>query len=212
MTTDLDLLRLTTWLSPSFPVGAFAYSHGLELAIREGWIRDAEGLEAWIAGLLAHGAGWTDAVLLKAAWCSGGDLSQIADLAIALSPCLERRRETLDQGDAFAKAVRPWIAVDGPLPYPVAVGAAAGGLGVALVPTLTAWCHGFSANLVGVALRAMALGQSQGVAVIHRLEGVVLATAHRAGASDLDDLGACAFRADIAAMRHETLDGRLFRS
>jgi urease accessory protein len=65
------LLRLMTWLSPAFPVGAFSYSHGRETVIRDGRIHDRETLCAWISGLVEHGSGWTDAVLLAAAWRSG---------------------------------------------------------------------------------------------------------------------------------------------
>ena len=31
-----DLVRLLTWLSPAFPTGAYAYSHGLEWAVEAG--------------------------------------------------------------------------------------------------------------------------------------------------------------------------------
>ncbi|MEQ9053685.1 MAG: urease accessory UreF family protein, partial [Roseovarius confluentis] len=67
MSTEPDILTLAQWLSPAYPVGAFAYSHGLELAIREGWISDAETLRAWLAGVLADGSGRSDAVFLAAA-------------------------------------------------------------------------------------------------------------------------------------------------
>ncbi len=36
------LLKLMTFLSPAFPVGAFSYSHGLEFLIDRGEIRDAD--------------------------------------------------------------------------------------------------------------------------------------------------------------------------
>ena len=63
MPTEARLLRLLTWLSPAFPVGAFGYPHGLETAVRDGAVSDATTLPAWIAGLIEHGSGWTDAVL-----------------------------------------------------------------------------------------------------------------------------------------------------
>ena len=113
MTTDAHLLRLLTWLSPAFPVGAFSYSHGLETAIRDAAVRDADSVSAWISGLIEFGSGWTDAVLLAAAWTAARDddqaaLAEIAELAGALCPSLERRRETLSQGEAFLTAARPW--------------------------------------------------------------------------------------------------------
>jgi len=216
MPTEGRLLRLVSWLSPAFPIGAFGYSHGLETAIGEGAVRDAATLSDWIAALLEHGGGWTDAVLVKAAWTAATAedaqaLDDIAGLAEALAPSLERRRETLAQGKAFLEAVAAW---DPPpiaeAAYPVALGASAGSAGVPLEPVLTAWLHAFAANLVSVAVRAVPLGQSDAVAVVAGLEGVLLRTAARAAASTLDNLGQCAILSDVAAMRHETLDGRLF--
>jgi len=217
MTTEGQLLRLLTWLSPAFPVGAFSYSHGLETAIREGPVRDAGDLSAWIAGLIEHGGGWTDAVLFKAAHDTAGDpaaLADVTELAEALALSLERRRESLGQGEAFLIAARAWgpQPLSGGVAYCTAVGAVCGAAGVALEPALTAWLHAFAANLVSVAVRAVPIGQTAGVAVIAELEPVILATAARAARSTLDDLGSAALNSDIAAMRHETLPVRLFIS
>lgn len=218
MPTEARLLHLLTWLSPAFPVGAFGYSHGLETAIREGDVTDARSLSRWIATLLEHGSGWNDAVLARAAWLAvtaedHRALDAVAELAEAMSPSAERRRETMAQGAAFLTAVAAWAPppiLDAP--YPVAVGAAAGAAGIPVRPALTAWLHAFAANLISVAVRAVPLGQSDAVAVIAGLEGVILRTSERASASTLDDLGGCTLRSDIASMRHETLPGRLFIS
>jgi len=207
------LLRLLTWLSPAFPVGAFAYSHGLEQAIRDGAVTDQHGLANWISALVTHGSAWTDAVLFRAAWAAPDDaaLDELAELAEALAPALERRRETLSQGEAFSAAVRPWLDLPA-LPYPVAVGATAGRLDIPAAAALTAWLHAFCANLVSVAVRVVPLGQTQGVATIAALEPVILAAAARGACSTLDNLGSASMLSDIAAMRHETLQPRLFIS
>jgi urease accessory protein len=219
MNTEAHLLRLLTWLSPAFPVGGYSYSHGLETAIREGAVTDAAGLSAWIAGLIEHGSGWTDAVLFKAAHaCAGSQdaagLAETVELAEALAPSLERRRESLGQGEAFLIAVRAWgpQPLSGVVPYATAVGAVCGSAEIPAERALAAWLHAFAANLVSVAVRAIPIGQTDGVAVIAELEPVILATAARAAASTLDDLGSAAILSDIAAMRHETLGVRLFIS
>jgi urease accessory protein len=218
MATEARVLKLLSWLSPAFPVGSFGYSHGLETVIRDGTIANAHGLQDWIAGLLELGSGWTDAVLLAAAWTAASAeddaaLAEVAELAEALAPSLERRRETMAQGAAFLAAVSAW----GPPPmdeaaYAVAVGATAGAAGIPLQLALTAWLHAFAASLVSVAVRAIPMGQTDGVAVIAALEPVILATAARAVNSTLDDLGSATLLSDIAALRHETLDPRLFIS
>ena len=70
----------------------------------------------------------------------------------------------------------------------------------------------FAANLISAAVRLVPLGQTAGLRVLAALEPVILRTAAETRAATLDDLGGCAFRSDIAAMRHETQYTRLFRS
>ena len=53
MTDDAALYRLMAWLSPSYPVGAFSYSSGLEWAVEAGDIRDADSLRRWLAVVIA---------------------------------------------------------------------------------------------------------------------------------------------------------------
>ena len=65
MIRNNEILILTQMLSPSFPVGSFAYSHGMESAINEGLIVNVKDLEEWLRCLLTHGSGWTDAALLN---------------------------------------------------------------------------------------------------------------------------------------------------
>ena len=61
---ELSLLRLLTWLSPAFPTGGFAYSHGLEWAVEAGDVRDEASLTAWMEDTLRLGALWSDAILV----------------------------------------------------------------------------------------------------------------------------------------------------
>ena len=216
-----DLLRLLTWLSPSFPVGAFSYSHGLEWAVEAGEVRDRASLSAWVEDIATQGAGRNDLVLMAEAWHAvtaqdSARLSAVADLAVSLSPSAERALETEAQGEAFRQAVGtawPEAACDlSKIPYPIAVGVAAAGCGIALKPALTAYLHGLAANLVSAGLRLIPLGQSDGVRILAALEAPILAQADWAANSSLDDLGGFSMIADIASMRHETQYTRLFRS
>src|ERR1700704_924806 len=58
------LYRLMTWLAPSFPVGAFSYSSGIEWAVEAGDIVDASSLRDWLGSMLADGTGFCDGVFL----------------------------------------------------------------------------------------------------------------------------------------------------
>ncbi len=66
MDDDAALLTLAQWLSPAFPVGGFAWSHGIEAAVVSGEVRDAGAVEGWIGAIVARGSGRADAVLLTA--------------------------------------------------------------------------------------------------------------------------------------------------
>lgn len=220
MTTTTDrrpLLNLLAWLSPAFPTGAFAYSHGLEWVVEAGDIKDGDSLRDWLVDVLARGSGRSDAILLRHAHRVISDpvaLKEIIALAIACAPARERRDEALNQGRAFRSAVAPWMTVAVPedAPYAVAVGAAAAGRGIAEDDVAAAYLQAFAINLISAAVRLVPLGQTVGLQVLAALEPVVLEVADGTKCAALDDVGGCAFRSDLAAMRHETQYTRLFRS
>ena len=211
------LLRLMAWLSPGFPTGAYAYSHGLEWAVAAGDIADPETLLAWLSDLLRHGSGRNDTILLRQAYraASAPDrLVEIAELAAAFAGSSERRTETLDIGRAFAAAVRAWSTPRLPerAAYPVVVGVLAAGHGIPEDDAVLVYLQAFAANLISAAVRLIPLGQSGGLRVLAAIEPAILAVAAATREAALDDLGGCTWRADLAAMRHETQYTRLFRS
>jgi urease accessory protein len=209
------LHKLTQWLSPSYPVGSFSYSHGLEWAISEGEITCASELKIWLLDILNHGAGRNDAILLAHAYRAKNpsELVEVAELATALNPSAERLLETQSQGAAFAKTTRTvWPAKLPDMPYPVAVGAAARQHDLPLDDTIALYLHSFAANLVSAAVRFVPLGQTEGQVVLSKLFETIDKITTEAQVCTLDDLGGCAFRADIASMKHETLTTRIFRS
>jgi urease accessory protein len=221
------LYRLMTWLSPSFPVGAFAYSSGIEWAVEAGDIVDAASLREWLATMLSDGSGFCDGVLLAATHraASGRDdagLREIAELAAAFVPSRERQLETTTQGGAFIEIARTaWTcdgldqliaACDGAIVYPVAVGLVSAAHGIPLQPVLHAFFHAVVSNWISAGARLIPLGQTDSQRVLAALEPAVATTAHRARQASPDDLGSATFRADLASLRHETQYTRLFRS
>jgi len=217
------LLRLLAWLSPAFPTGGYAWSHGIEWAVDTNEIRDGDTLHAWVADVLRHGSGRNDSILLRHAHRAANDIAALAaitELALAAQPSRERRAETIGQGNAFLAAAAAWqptvlrdlAAKVGDLPYPVAVGALAGAQGIAEDDAALGCLQAFAANLISAAVRLVPLGQSTGLAVLAALEPAILSVAEATRPATLDDLGGACFRSDIAAMRHETQYTRLFRS
>jgi urease accessory protein len=210
---------LLTWLSPAFPTGAYAYSHGLEWAVEVRDVMDEATAAEWLADVLLYGAGRTDAILLRHAYRAGTApaLAAIAELAAAVQPCAERRMETLAQGTAFALAATVWgapllAAQAGQVAYPVAVGALSAAHGVPEDDAALGLLHAFAANLVSAAVRLVPLGQTAGLRILAGLAPLIGAIARDTAAATLDDIGGTCFRSDIAAMRHETQYTRLFRT
>jgi urease accessory protein len=221
------LLPLFAWLSPGFPVGAYAYSHGLEWAAGAGDLSTEAAVAAWIADVLRHGAGRNDAILLAAAFraAAADDAAALADaneVALALAPSAELLLETSQQGRSFLDAVlAAWPAesltrlaapLDGPVAYPVALGVAAAAHGMPLVQTLGAFLLAFAQNLVSAAIRLAPIGQTAGTRIVAALGPLAEQLARDCAASGLDDVGGCTFRADLGSFRHETQYTRLFRS
>jgi len=203
---------LAAWLSPGYPIGAYAWSHGLETAVAEGFVADAQSFRAWAEDALRHGAGRSDAILLAHAWRDPGD-DAAAELAAALTPAKERRAETLALGAAFAAATSAaWGIAIAPAAYPVALGRAARAHGAPLEMTVTMALHAFAANLTSAAVRLVPLGQTEAQTALAALFPAVHDVARDALAATLDDVGGAAVRADICAMRHEMHEPRLFRS
>ena len=210
------LFRLLSWLSPAFPTGAYAYSHGLEWAVEARDITNEPTLQSWLADLLAQGAGRNDAILLRLAYAAA-DLTDINALAVATAGSAERRAETLAQGSAFRLALHDWqpatfAALPADCAYPVAVGHAAASAGISEDDAVIGFLQAWTANLVSAGLRLIPLGQSAGLRILAALEPLAVAVAAATVGATPDDLGGACLRSDIAAMRHETQYTRLFRT
>ncbi len=206
------LLTLGQWLSPAFPVGAFAWSHGLEQAVRDGAVKDAGTLADWLDAMLTCGAGRTDAILLIEA-ARAEDVTGIAELAAALAPSRERLAETMGQGAAFAAMMRAVWGFDvADMAYPVAVGRAARLAGLPEVTVAQMFLQSVASNLVQAAQRLMPLGQTAAQRVLMDLSPLCAQVAQEAADAGLDGIGGAGFAMDIASMRHERMEPRMFRS
>jgi urease accessory protein len=224
------LLRLMTWLSPSFPVGAFSYSHGIEYAVEAGLVRDAGTLADWVGAIVSRGAGRLDAALFCRAWRAvvDDDRDELAETVVwadALRGTAETARESAAQGDAFLLAARTvWPAPqldalahcaenDGrPVAYAVAVAAVAATHRIALEPALAAFVHAAAANLVSAGVRLVPLGQTDGLHTLAALEPVILALVDDVPSRPFEEIGTAVPVVDWASMQHETQYTRLFRS
>ncbi len=227
--TNPSLLRLMTLLSPTFPVGGFAYSAGLETACQQGLVCDQTQLADWIETSLTRGSLRNDGILLSAAAAATGPsdevetegppLEMINDLALSLCGSATRYKEIITIGGSFIEAAAPWIETEDlnlpdPVAYPVAVGVvtAIACKDLSTKSALAAYYQASVSQQLQAALRLMALGQQAAVALQQRFESVILECAELASRSPLDALGTSALIMDVAAMQHSTLNSRIFRS
>jgi len=228
------LYRLLTWLSPSFPVGAYSYSHGIEFAIETGDITNAEDLQDWLSGVLAFGSGRVDAVLFRSSWQAiDAANDELLDWAIetgaVMRPTKEMALENSAQGAAFLETLlNSWpnaglrqlgerLDRSRRLPaYPVVVGIASALSHINLETALTAYLHAFVSNLVSAGIRLIPLGQTAGQKIISAMEPSVLSVSHAITNDALGHLqtniGSAAIMVDWSSMKHETQYTRLFRS
>lgn len=228
--TDSGLCRLMTWLSPNFPVGAFAFSHGLESAVDAGDVDDVDSLTRWVGGIVSFGAGRIDAALFRSAFESirGNDDARLAwtvDRADVHRGTSELALESTAQGRAFIQTLlQVWpdarlarwnveLERSGREPvYAVALGVACGLADIPMRPALVAYLQAFAANLVSSAVRLVPLGQTDGQRCLAALEDTILSAVEAALRRAPDDLGSAAITVDLMSMRHETQYTRLFRS
>lgn len=226
MLTDGALHRLLAWTSPSYPVGSFTYSHGLETAVEDGRVRTAVDVAAYIEAVLARGGGWVDAVLFVHAWRAAGDeaaFDEMSELAAAFRGSSETALEARQQGASFLTVTRkawPHPALDAfaarngdwPVAHSAVMALACAAHGVPLEPALHAMLHSTAANLVSAGVRLVPLGQTDGQLALAALAPVIEDVAKRALLTSLDDLGTAAPELELASIAHETLYTRLFRS
>ncbi|WP_238307750.1 urease accessory protein UreF [Methylorubrum suomiense] len=221
----IEALRLMAWLSPAYPVGGFAYSHGLEWAVETGDVADEASFSDWLGAVLERGSGRNDLILAAHAHRAAGDgaaLGAINDLALAMAPSRELHLETSQQGRSFLDAtLAAWpcpaldavaTALPGPVALPVAVGAASGAHGMGGGAMLAAYGLAFVQAIVSAGLRVAPIGQGAGTRIVASLAPRVAALAEAVEPLGLDALGSATLRVDLGSFRHETQYSRIFRS
>jgi urease accessory protein len=220
------LYRLLNWLSPSFPIGSFSYSHGLEAAAATGAVHDRQSLESWIGACVTLGSGRVDADILRDTHraATADDMEELCSVnrrGLAFRATAELRLETTAQGAAFLATCRAawpdpfldrWAATCDEVCYPVAVGAATARAGIPVGCAFIAYLQAMAASLNSVGLRLGIVGQTDGQRILAALEPLVIAAAASAIARDPADFGGATFAVDLASMAHETQYTRLFRS
>lgn len=214
------LLALLQLASPALPVGAFAYSQGLEKAIEDGLVHDAASARRWVEDLLALSLARWEAPL----WLRAFDAAARADLdrfaacneeLLAARETAELRAETQQMGASLLR-VLPALslappALD-PVAYPAAFAWACAALGLERETALAAYLRAWAETQVLVAVKTVPLGQQAGQQLLFALLGAVIEAVAVAVRVGDDELGSAAFGLALTCARHEVQYCRLYRS
>jgi urease accessory protein len=215
------LLRLLQLCSPALPIGAFAYSQGLEHAVTAGWVTDEDSAASWILGLLTDALPALDIpVLLRLidAWTSG-DPHPWNDFLFASRGSAELRAEDQRLGSALARLLSsldvpdaaPWIAAPH-VTHACMFALASARWGFDPADAAAGYLFSWAENQVGAASRLVPLGQTSAQRILSRATTLVPGAVTRAQSLADDDLGFAAPSHAIASALHETQYSRIFRS
>jgi urease accessory protein len=220
--TSPALLRLLQLTSPALPIGAYAYSQGLEHAVHAGWVKDEDSAAAWILGLLEDALPCLEVpVLLRlhAAWHGTGDVEAWNELLFASRGSAELRSEDQRLGSALARLLvsleladaQPWIA-NPHVTHACMFALAAARWNIAPSDAAAGYLFSWAENQVGAATRLVPLGQTAAQRILSRATTLIPAAVERASSLGDEDLGFSAPAHAIAAALHETQYSRIFRS
>jgi urease accessory protein len=232
MTRTTALLALMQISDSAFPSGAFVHSYGLEQPVRERRIKCAEEVDRFAASVLEALAG-ADARAAYAAACARSleEVIEVDHALFAMKAAAELRDACVSTGRRFldealilpeAQGLAGYCAAvqskATPCCYPVAYGVVCRDLGVDPADVPGAFLLGAVTALLQSALRLMRVSHRDVQSALHTLrpriaviaEGIVSPTDVRSAPSH--SLRTFNPLQDIASMRHERAEARLFAS
>lgn len=221
---DVSLLRLMQLVSPALPVGAYAYSQGMETAVDQGWVADERSAHEWLSGLLVHALAGTDLAVvarLHAAWRTG-DSGRVDHWSRYLAACREAaeyRAEDRHLGQALARLLctlglneaQPWRDC-GHATFATLFTLAAARWEIPALAAVQGYAWTWLENQAMAAMKLVPLGQSAGQRILHGVAAEIPAAVAVGFAIADEDIGASAPRWAIAGAWHETQYSRLFQS
>jgi urease accessory protein len=222
--TGVALSRLLQLVSPGLPIGAFAYSQGLEQAVADGAVSNEAGAADWLLGLLEHSFATLDLPVLARLTDAAriGDTPAVERWSIwllASRPTRETRAEDRQLGAALARTLAalgvdeaaPWVERSD-VTHAAMFALAAARFGIPTQTALAGYAFAWAETLTSAAVRLVPLGQSAGQRMLAAAGDRIPDAVARALVLDDDELGSAAPGQAIASALHETLYSRLFRS
>ena len=201
---------LQIWFSSSFPIGSFAYSHGLEAMIDNKYIKDEKDILKCIDVLTNHGTLKNDFIYIKETY-EGYELN---DIVLANAASKERYFETISLGKSFSKILKEtWgFDLEPNLSYPICIGKAGLYFKIPFDKLITFYFQSFISNLINICVKHIPLGQKVGqdciIETLPKIEKLIKDMKH----FSMDDIGGINFVSDIHSIKHENLRTRIYLS
>ena len=221
---DVSLLRLLQLTSPALPLGAFAYSQGLEYAAHAGWVKDEETAVDWLRGLLSGPLCHLDLPFLlrmHAAWTDDDEarVRELSVLLLAFRESAELEQEDLHLGHSLARVLvghgfepAQRFTRSDDATFAALHALAASHWGIPSRSALFGYAYSWSESQTGALSRLLPLGQLAIQRILSRLIDVIPSAVDAAEAVADDELGALAPSHSMASALHESQYCRLFRS
>jgi len=220
----LNLLPLLHLCDSAFPLGAFAYSDGLESATAAEQVATADDLRAWIDVCLDETLGRMEGPAVWQAWPAFRDadwdtLVTLDEELTALRPSSSARRSSRAMGRRLLTTwqnlhpdprIEHALTLFGPA-LPIAFAGACACSAIDRRRAVEAFAYTRLAATISAAMRLMPIGQTDAHALLARTLERVPAVIDLVASRDAR-IESFAPAVDIAAMTHQYLHSRLFRS
>jgi urease accessory protein len=224
MTERLALLRLMQLVSPGLPVGAYAYSQGLEYAVDAGWINDEHSARDWILGILEYGLASLDVpvfVRLYNAWVNTDEagLQYWNDFLFAARESTELQQEEQHLGRALGRLLlsqgladaQTWRSADR-VCFATLFALAAVRWEIALPDATTGYLWAWTENQTMAATKLVPLGQTAAQRILSQAQPAIAAAVETGSILKNQDICGALPGLTLASALHETQYSRLFRS
>ena len=199
---------LQVWFSSSFPIGSYAYSHGLEALIDDKKIKNKDDVKEFLDALLFYGTLRNDYIFMKSIYKG----EEINELILASASSKERQIEMIDMGNSFRKIMKDSWELSLPENTSFIYCLAKAGLhfNIKFDDLIKFYLQSFISNLINVCVKHIPMsqkdGQSLNVIFINQIQEFL----SHSDKLTLKDIGTTFFIGDIFAIKHEYLDSRIY--
>ncbi len=199
---------LQVWFSSSFPIGSYAYSHGLEALIDDKKIKNRDDVKEFLDALLFYGTLRNDYIFMKSIYKG----EEINELILGSASSKERQIEMIDMGNSFRKIMKDSWELSLPENTSFIYCLAKAGLhfDIKFDDLIKFYLQSFISNLINVCVKHIPMsqkdGQSLNVILINQIQDFL----NQSDKLTIKDIGTTFFIGDIYAIKHENLDSRIY--